>query len=119
MKLAVIAMTIALPANAASTQAPGQPPTQPYSVPVLNPYLNLLIRGNPAINYYGIIRPQVKQGQQLQVLQYGLNRTAAEATAAEQTALTAPGASAVLPETGHVAGFITYTKYFNTVAPRR
>jgi hypothetical protein len=118
MKSALIALTLALAASAAYAQAPVQPPTQPYSPPVLNPYLNLLNRGNPAINYYGIVRPQIQQGQQLQMLQFGLNRTAAEAATAEQTALTAPGASAVLPDTGHVAGFMTQTKYFNTVNQR-
>ncbi len=118
MKSALIALTLALAASAARAQAPVQPPTQPYSGPVLNPYLNLLNRGNPAINYYGIVQPQIQQGQQLRMLQFGLTRTAQEAATAEQTATTAPGASTTLPETGHVAGFMTQTKYFNTVNPR-
>ena len=117
LKFALIVLTMALAAGAAHAQVPVQPPTQPYSPPVLNPYLNLLNRGNPAINYYGIVRPQIQQGQQLQMLQLGLTRTAEEA-AAQQSATTAPGASGVLPDTGHVAGFMTYTKYFNTVNPR-
>src|SRR5207244_10208416 len=94
-----------------------RPPTSPYAPPGFSPYLNLLNRGNPAVNYYGIVRPQIQQGQQLQVLQYGLAQTTAEATAAlTQPATAAPGA---LPDTGHAAGFMTYTKYFNTVSPRR
>ena len=86
----LMALTMALTAGAANAQQPGSY-SKPYSPPVLPPYLNLLNRGNPAINYYGIIRPQIQQEQQLQTLQYGLNRTAAEATAAE-TAATTPGA---------------------------
>ncbi len=121
LKSALIALSLALAASTARAQAPVQPPTQPYSAPVLNPYLNLLNRGNPAINYYGIVQPQIQQGQQLRMLQFGLARTAQEAATAEQTATTAttaPGASTTLPETGHVAGFMTQTKYFNTVNPR-
>jgi hypothetical protein len=115
-KSTLIALTLTLAASAAHAQPPTG--TAPYSAPVLNPYLNLLNRGNPAINYYGIVRPQIQQGQQLQMLQFGLTRTEQEAATAQQTALTAPGASAVLPDTGHVAGFMTYSKYFNTVNPR-
>lgn len=119
---ALTALTMALTLGAANaqqpgtpnTQQPGTPGTQPYSPSVVNPYLNLLNRGNPAINYYGIVRPQIQQGQQLQMLQFGLNRTAAEATAAE-TAATTPGAPAA---TGHTVGFMTYTRYFNTVSAR-
>ncbi len=112
--LALTALTMALTLGAANAQQPRAPYTQPYSPPVLNPYLNLLNRGNPAINYYGIVRPQIEQGQQLQVLQYGLNRTAAEVNAAE-TAATTPGP---LAPTGHTVGFMTYTRYFNTLNAR-
>ncbi len=112
--LALTALATALTLGAVNAQQPGMPYTQPYSAPVLNPYLNLLNRGNPAINYYGIVRPQIQQGQQLQTLQFGLNRTAAEVNAAE-TAATTPG---VLAATGHTVGFMTYTRYFNTVNAR-
>jgi hypothetical protein len=114
---ALIALTLALAAGAAQAQSPvGQPPALPYrySAPVVSPYLNLLNRGNPAINYYGIVRPQVQANQQIQMLQYGLARTTAEEEAANATTA-APGQP---PETGHVTGFMTYQKYFNTFAPR-
>jgi hypothetical protein len=32
--------------------------------PVLSPYLNLLNRGNPAVNYYNFVLPQLQQNQQ-------------------------------------------------------
>jgi hypothetical protein len=32
--------------------------------PVLSPYLNLLNRGNPAVNYYNFVQPQLQQNQQ-------------------------------------------------------
>lgn len=63
--------TLALPvvvlltaASVASAQYrpgfPGGPggPGGPGYRPTTSPYLNLLGRGNPAINYYGIVRPQ-------------------------------------------------------------
>lgn len=51
-------------AGAASAQLPmGGPPAGwggmgGVSRPTTSPYLNLLGRGNPAINYFGIVRPQ-------------------------------------------------------------
>ena len=115
---ALIALTLALAAGAAEAQQPGVQPSTPYqySPPTVSPYLNLLNRGNPGINYYGIVRPQIQANQQFQTLQYGLARTTAEAEAANATA-TAP-APGQLPDTGHATGFMTYTKYFNTVSPR-
>jgi len=115
---ALIVLTLALAAGAAQAQSPvGQPPASPYrySPPIVSPYLNLLNRGNPAINYVGIVRPEIQAQQQFQMLQYGLARTTAEAEAAVNTTTAAPGQ---LPDTGHATGFMTYTKYFNTTAPR-
>ena len=96
-------------------RAPGQTPTPAFSQPAVSPYLNLLNRGNPAINYYGIVRPQIQQGQQLQTLQYGLTHAVDEIATDQGTTTTTPGA---LAPTGHVAGFMTYPKYFNTVNSR-
>ena|SRR5665213_4636896 len=111
IKPAVIALALALAAGVVYAQAPVTPqaPTQPYSPPVISPYLNLLNRGNPAINYYGIVRPEVQEQQQLQRLQFGLARTNAEIEAATTTG---PGG---LPTTGHTVGFMTQARYFNTV----
>jgi hypothetical protein len=114
-KLTLITLTLALAASAVQAQPGVQPTTQPYSPPVLNPYLNLLRGGNPAINYYGLVRPQMQQTQQLQMLQSGLAHTTAEAEAAALAPTTSTG---VLADTGHSVGFMTYTRYFNTVAPR-
>ena len=37
--------------------------------PTISPYLNMLNGGNPAANYYGIIRPQIQSRQSIQNLQ--------------------------------------------------
>ena len=78
----------------AQTPAP-QAPTQPYYAAGDPAVLNLLNRGNPAINYYGIVQPQLQNQQQLQRLQFGLAQTNAEIAAATTTT---PGG---LPTTGH------------------
>ncbi len=49
------------------------------------------------------------------MLQFGLNRTAAGSGDRGETAATTPGAVA---DTGHTVGFMTYTRYFNTVNAR-
>jgi hypothetical protein len=114
LKPALIALALVLAAGTVYAQPPVTPqaPTQPYSPPVFSPYLNLLNRGNPAINYYGIVRPEVQAQQQLQRLQFGLARTDAEI---EATTATAPG---LLPTTGHTVGFMTQARYFGTVNVR-
>lgn len=112
-KLTLLALALVLATDAVHAQAPLPPqtPAQPYTQPVIPPILNLLNRGNPAINYYGIVRPQLQNQQQLQRLQFGLAQTNAEIAATT----TAAGA---LPITGHVTGFMTQTPYFNTVNVR-
>ena len=44
-------------------QGPGpyvRPTTNPYAQPAFSPYLNLLRSGsNPAVNYYGLVRPEI------------------------------------------------------------
>lgn len=114
MRPAFIALAYTLAATTLYAQAPMAPqaPTRPYSPPVFSPYLNLLNRGNPAINYYGIVRPEVQDQQQLQTLQFGLARTNAEIEATTAT----PG---LLPTTGHTVGFMTQARYFNTVNVRQ
>jgi hypothetical protein len=113
-KLALLALTTLLAAGSLYAQAPLVPQgsTQPYSPPVVSPYLNLLNRGNPAINYYGIVRPEVQEQQQLQRLQFGLARTNAEV---ETAATTGFGVTAA---TGHSVGFMTQATFFNTVNVR-
>jgi hypothetical protein len=89
---------------AAFAQYPGQPRATASS-PAYSPYLNLLRPGNSAINYYGLVRPQIDFQNQVGALQqqYGaLNRDIN--AAADQP--TAP------PTTGHAASFMSYSRYY-------
>src|SRR5262249_10801461 len=46
-----------------------QPATSPFYRPVISPYLNLGLPGNPAINYFGLVQPQINTANQLGLLQ--------------------------------------------------
>jgi hypothetical protein len=50
--------------------AAAQPPGPPVPRPAFSPYLNLLRPGtSPAINYYGLVRPEQAARQSLQAVQ--------------------------------------------------
>ena len=68
--------------------------------PAVSPYLNLFRGGDPAINYYGLVRPQIAAGKnfdqlglEFNTLQSGLNQA---------------------PQSGHVSSFMTQSRYFMT-----
>jgi hypothetical protein len=82
---------------------PVGPPVNPYVRPPLSPYLNLLGGGNPAINYFGIVRPQQQFGLALGQLQ--------QQVLMNQTALASDAALAI-PTTGHPTRFMNYSHYF-------
>jgi hypothetical protein len=85
----------------------GVAPTNPYQGPALSPYLNLFRRDTlPAINYYGIVRPQFETNASLQQLQEQSLQTRQEVTAeAERFA----------PTTGHPVQFQNQGPYFLTL----
>jgi hypothetical protein len=92
-----------------ATRAPAQaiyqrPLTNPYGNPVFSPYLNLVRGGtNAAINYYGLVRPEIQTNQALRTLRGDVN---ANASALSQEQLNA------LPTTGHQVQFLNTTHYF-------
>jgi polysaccharide export outer membrane protein len=100
--LAVAALLVALAARPASAQALGQytPPYNPYGRPPLSPYLNLSRGGIPAVNYYGLVRPQLQTErfiQQQEIL-------------ASQAPPAVP--QAAVYTTGHPTRFMRYSQYF-------
>ena len=86
-------------------QAPGpyvRPTTNPYSQPVFSPYLNLLRNGtNPAVNYYGIVRPEINARNSIRSLEQQIN--ALPGTGTEE-----PG----LPGSGHATQFNNLSHFF-------
>ena len=96
-----------LATEAASAQPQVGPPTQR---PAFSPYLNLARQGgSPALNYYGLVRPEIQARQSIQNLQ--------GAVGANQQAISniESGASGSdVSTTGHQAGFLNYGNYFMT-----
>jgi hypothetical protein len=76
----------------------------PYGGPAVSPYLNLLRAGaSPAVNYYGLVRPQ-------QAYNYALNSLEQQVTLSRLANTTAESQAA--PQTGHQITFLNYRKYF-------
>ncbi len=104
--LAVAVFGVARPASAqppVGLPGPAVAPTPPYS-----PYLNLLQRGtNPAISYYGIVRPQMEFRNAIQGLQYQAAITR-QSLATQQQYDPQTG----LPLTGHASYFMNLGGYF-------
>jgi hypothetical protein len=84
-----------------------QPPQN--APPAFSPFLNLNRAGaNPAINYFGLVRPQQQTMQQLANLQYQQNMLAGAG------ATGAVGADQALLQstTGHPVRYFDYSRYF-------
>jgi hypothetical protein len=75
-----------------------------YGNPTLSPYLNLLRTGGaPAINYYGLVRPQQAYYNAFTTLEQQVAASRVAAAAAENQAA---------PATGHPITFLNYQKFF-------
>jgi hypothetical protein len=88
---------------AQSSWAQGRP-AGGVNTPTISPYLNLARPGaSPAINYYGLVRPQQDFARSI----YGLQLQGQ----LQQQSLSELQAGGVLP-TGHTIGFLNYGGYF-------
>jgi hypothetical protein len=102
----LLAAAAALAAQQAQAQVPFPANRAgPYTAPAYSPYLNLLRGGNPAVNYYGIVRPQIAFNNAVQGLQQQINTVAAQSYAPTTT-------DAGLPMTGHAASYMNYSHFF-------
>jgi hypothetical protein len=92
-------------ANFSHGQVPGSG-VRPTNRPTFSPYLNLNRPGAiPAINYYGLVRPQVTYNSAIQQLQQ--STLDLQQQQREPTVI-----SSELPATGHVTDFLTHRRYF-------
>jgi hypothetical protein len=112
LPLILITLGLLLAPAVVRAQGPGpyvRPQTNPYARPVFSPYLNLLNGAtNPAINYYGLVRPEIDFRSSLQQLQQQVN-----------TLPTTPGVSEAtgLPATGHATQFLNYSHFYSSGLP--
>ena len=95
---------IDIPRASAQPQVPAGP-----SRPVFSPYLNLLNGGNPALNYFGIVQPQIQMQQQLGQIQQQVG------ILGQTTNGQLIDPSGLLPATGSVATFNNTYGYFNRI----
>src|SRR5437879_5398268 len=84
----------------------------PAKRPAVSPYNNLIRAGtDPAINYYGLVRPEIAFRNAIQQL----DQEQANLYQQQQQDLATYNA---LPPTGQGAGFMTQSKYFMTGGAR-
>lgn len=106
-KSGVFLLIVAAPAFAQPT-----PPVGPNANrPTVSPYLNLLRGGSPAINYFGIVRPELQMQQNLGQLQQQLNQANQNMQGLAENLV--PAGEQVLPTTGHAVQFNNTLNYFN------
>jgi hypothetical protein len=102
---------LALGSGAAQAQVPYSQPqlSNPYQRPTISPYLNMLRPNvNPALNYYGLVRPQLQTTRTLQTFQQELQTVAGALAPTTQLGTQADN----LPTTGHRTTFYNYGTYF-------
>ncbi|MBX9627281.1 MAG: hypothetical protein K2X82_25990 [Gemmataceae bacterium] len=104
-KFPVAVVVVGLAAGPAAAQFGAGPPRGPALPPAFSPYLNLARPGaSPAINYFGLVRPQLQTDAAVQRLQNQatqVNPFAAAGAAGEQPVVT-----------GNPFGFQNYRSYF-------
>jgi hypothetical protein len=101
---ATLAAALLIAADARAQPPLGPRPLTGVNTPPVSPYLNLLRPGtSPAINYYGLVRPEVNFMNSVQALQAQLGYAQ---QAAGVTQFGEPGT------TGHPAFFLNHTGYF-------
>ncbi len=113
MKIWFSAMGAAL---AVSACASAQMPIGSYTAPTVNPrptvspYLNLNRNGGtPAINYFGIVRPQIENQQAIQNLQHQVqtNQAMIQAQSQQQSAT-----EEMAPTGRALGGYLNYSHFF-------
>jgi hypothetical protein len=106
----VFGLAVCLGTPAAYGQFPVQRAAPGYRTPPVSPYLNLLRAGSdPAINYYGLVRPEIEFRNSIQNLQQQVETVNTQINA---------GGDVVngLPVTGHPVQFFNYSHYYPTRA---
>lgn len=102
-KFPVAVVVVGLAAGPAAAQFGAGPPRGPALPPAFSPYLNLVRGGNPAINYFGLVRPQQQLSAAVQQLQHN------QANQVNPFAQAAAGGDVA---TGNPFGFQNYRSYF-------
>lgn len=110
-----IVCALAAVATVGSGSGLAQPPVPgargPETRPPFSPYLNLARPGaSSAVNYYGLVRPQLQFRQAVQNLQ-------SDVTANQQAIGGLHSGAGGMPGTGHPTVFLNYGNYFLNSGP--
>lgn len=92
--------------SSAEGQVGGYARPKSSSTPAISPFLNLARGGSPAVNYYGLVRPQTQTAKSLQSLQFqisGLAQPGVQST---------PETGQPVLTTGHGATFFNLSHYY-------
>ena len=101
-------VAVGLSAGTAAAQFPGGRVGNLPAGPTVSPYLNLLRGGTgPAINYYGLVRPQFQTNANLRALQKEIGQPSGPTVADG-------GPQDDIFVTGHAATFMNYGGYFQS-----
>lgn len=110
-KTLALAFAAALSAtNAAQAQIGVYNRPQYNPRPTVSPYLSI-IRGNPAINYFGSVRPQIEMSQQLYQLQQQVQQQGQPNLVLPLDPQQTQGPLAIT--TGHPVSFMNYSNYYS------
>jgi hypothetical protein len=104
-----VGLVLGVTAGEAAAQMLPTQPTNNFVRPPISPYLNMDRTGNPAINYYGLVRPQFDTTNKLQSLQQQLQQqtlTPQLGTADDD------GMLSNFAATGHPAVFFAYSHFY-------
>jgi hypothetical protein len=88
----------------------GQAPVR--SRPAVSPFINLGIGGGGALNYYGLVRPQVQGNEAILRMQQNLNMLNADGSMRGQLTANTPAGSQTGLQTGHAATYFNTGHYF-------
>lgn len=100
----------------AAAQVPFGPRVGAAAAPPFSPYLNLTRPGgSPALNYYGLVRPELQTRNAVLGLQQQV--TANRTLLTNLTNQNDPTGGAGLPDTGHTATFLNTGTYFMNLNP--
>src|SRR5262245_56185746 len=109
--LALLALEIWAENCHAQFGQPQRPVTVIPTPPPYSPYLNLTRRGNQAVNYYGLVRPEVEARTAIRGLQGQVAQLRTQEVSPQ------PGISTELPATGYAVRFLDNGNYFRGVSP--
>jgi hypothetical protein len=102
----IILLGALVPVGQVQAQAiPFRPAQAPAPTPAYSPYLNLARPGNPTLNYYGLVRPELQARAAFQSLEGQVNQV-------EQQVLIQTNQAQELPATGHPVRFLDAGRFF-------